>query len=382
MAKYLASVVDSSTLDWEQYLPALKFSYNTSFHSTISTTPHELLYGMKARTPSLPAQDIQRKFYGESFASERLQILQKAREIAKQNIDASQAKYKQQHDKKAKPHDFSIGQQVWYSQTEWIGKNKKLAPKWLGPALIIQINESVAVIKLSNNKTKALNVKRLKHFFPREEEDSEAEDESAPDDTVPNKNAPEESEAKEFNQEKLINFDSLTNTSRPNTRAWAKLSHADAISELIKEETWYKLNNIAFKLYHSNLEFEDLTSQELKFWKSFDQEDIFEVLTGSPIHPPCYAQYWRITSSPAPEQEQTQPNPQPQQPAQGPNPDIPAPPAPEPKKKGRPPGSKNKPKDAFSRAAHYASKRLTRAASKLLPSTNPPTNQRDSPAPT
>jgi len=38
MAKYLASFVDESTLDWEQYLPALQFSYNTSYHSTIATT--------------------------------------------------------------------------------------------------------------------------------------------------------------------------------------------------------------------------------------------------------------------------------------------------------------------------------------------------------
>ena len=57
---------------------------------------------MKARTPSLPGQDIQRKFYGESFASERLQILQKAREIAKQHIEEKQIDYKSQHDKKAK----------------------------------------------------------------------------------------------------------------------------------------------------------------------------------------------------------------------------------------------------------------------------------------
>jgi transposase InsO family protein len=68
VAKYLSSFVDSSTLDWEQYLPALQFSYNTSYHSTIATTPYELLYGMNPRTPSIPGQDIQQKFYGESFA--------------------------------------------------------------------------------------------------------------------------------------------------------------------------------------------------------------------------------------------------------------------------------------------------------------------------
>jgi transposase InsO family protein len=90
MSKYLASFVDGSTLDWEQYLPALQFSYNTSYHSTIATTPYELLYGMKPRTPSIPGQDIQRKFYGKSFAAERLQILKKSRQIAKEHIEDKQ----------------------------------------------------------------------------------------------------------------------------------------------------------------------------------------------------------------------------------------------------------------------------------------------------
>ncbi len=84
---------------------------------------------MKPRTPSIPGQDVQRKFYGKSFASECLQILQKARQIAKEHIEEKQEIYKKQHDKKAKDHNFSIGQQVWYLQTEFIRKNKKLAPK-------------------------------------------------------------------------------------------------------------------------------------------------------------------------------------------------------------------------------------------------------------
>ena len=51
---------------------------------------------MKPRTPSIPGQDVQRKFYGESFASERLQILQKARQIAKEHIEEKQEIYKKQ----------------------------------------------------------------------------------------------------------------------------------------------------------------------------------------------------------------------------------------------------------------------------------------------
>jgi transposase InsO family protein len=368
MAKYLASFVDSSTLDWEQYLPALQFSYNTSYHSTIATTPFELLYGMKPRTPSLPGQDIQRKFYGESFASERLQILQKAREIARQNIEDKQKEYKYQHDKNAKPHDFSIGQQVLYAQTEFVGKNKKLAPKFIGPAQIIDINDAVAKLKLQNGKIKKLNVNKLKHFFPGEETNSDSDTDADAEN--------------EPSQEELNNFNPTTR--RPLTRAWSKLIKSDAISALINatdatspDEIRYKLNGIAYKLYHLNLEFHQLTSEELAFWRSFRQEDIFEWLSGSPIHPPDYSEYIRIRirgqdQQPQPEGFQPVNQPGPAEPVPGPPGPRPAP-GPSPKKPGRPLGSKNKVKDPFTRAAHYASKRITRATSKLL---TPPTIKR------
>ena len=359
VAKYLASFVDNSTLDWEQYIPALMFSYNTSYHSTTHTTPFELLYGMKPRTPSLPAADIQRKFYGESFASERLQILQKAREIAKAHIEESQLKYKAQHDKNAQPHDFSIGQQVWYSQTDFLNVNRKLAPKWLGPATIIEVNDSVAKIKLTNNRVKTFNVKRLKHFVPRESPESQ----QTPEDADPT------SEDADPAPEETPNFETLSNQQRPRTRAWSKLIKTDAASALIEQDIWYKLNDIAYKLYHLNLTFKQLTPQEELFWKSFEQKDIFEWLTGDPERPPDYQEYIRVQGQP---QRQPVPHQQQAQPQPGGPPPQPIQPPPQPQaggtapKRGRPVGSKNKPKDPFTRIAHYASKRLTRASSGTL----------------
>ena len=164
LAKYLASFVDSSTLDWEQYIPAMMFSYNTSYHSTIMTTPFELLYGMKFRTPSFPHADTQRLHYGESFASERLQILQKARQLAKANIDKNGEKYRQQFDKSAQSHNFKVGDLILFAEHNFLGKNKKLAPKWLGPATIIDITETNAKIKCQNGKVKLLNVAHIKPF--------------------------------------------------------------------------------------------------------------------------------------------------------------------------------------------------------------------------
>ncbi len=58
--KYLASFVDETALNWETFLPALALSYNTSYHSTIATTPFELLFGEKAWLPYFPNEDIQK----------------------------------------------------------------------------------------------------------------------------------------------------------------------------------------------------------------------------------------------------------------------------------------------------------------------------------
>jgi len=57
--KYLASYVDETTVNWDEFLPALMLAYNTSYHSTIATTPFELLFGIRPRLPSLPAPEIQ-----------------------------------------------------------------------------------------------------------------------------------------------------------------------------------------------------------------------------------------------------------------------------------------------------------------------------------
>jgi len=125
------------------------------------------------------------------------------------------------------------------------------------------------------------------------------------------------------------------------------------------------LNSIAYKLYHLNLEFNQLTSEELKFWKQFKQEDIFEWLLGSPFHPLDYSEYIRIRST-VTEEQPIQQQQQIQQPIPivQPGPAAPNPiPGPSPQKPGRPTGSKNKPKDPLTRAAHYASKRFTGAAS-------------------
>ena len=36
---------------WDKHLPLVKFSYNSSYHSSISTAPFDALYGKRCRSP-------------------------------------------------------------------------------------------------------------------------------------------------------------------------------------------------------------------------------------------------------------------------------------------------------------------------------------------
>jgi hypothetical protein len=126
--------------------------------------PFELLFSICPRLPSLPAPEIQRQHYGESFPAERLQLLQHAHQVACQTAENQGLKYKLCFDQTAVPHKFKIDQKVWLSDTTALGKNPKLTPKWVGHYKIVDINDNNAKRELKPNKLKVINISRLKAF--------------------------------------------------------------------------------------------------------------------------------------------------------------------------------------------------------------------------
>jgi hypothetical protein len=156
--------VDDATLNWDTILPALAISYNTSYHSTIASTPFELLFGEKARLPSFPNEDIQQVHYGKTLAANRFNLLQKLREKAHQFASEHGEKSKQYFDKNKSAYKFKIADKVLISNDFYTGKNPKLVPAFKAPAEIIDINDTNAKVKISN-KIKALNVSKLKLFL-------------------------------------------------------------------------------------------------------------------------------------------------------------------------------------------------------------------------
>ena len=181
IAKYLSSFVNDTTLDWEDFLAPLMFSYNTSFHRSILNTPHFLTFGMQARQPGILAPDVRRKFYGTALPQEQMQRLQWARRVAQANNENATDKAEEYFNKNAEPHNFQPGQLVLMSEHNFLYKNAKLAPKFTGPHRITHLKGQKTVeIKTDKGKKIVISVDRLKpyrdpaqNFMPAEPEPEE-----------------------------------------------------------------------------------------------------------------------------------------------------------------------------------------------------------------
>jgi len=163
IAKYLASMVDSSTLNWEQFIPALMFCYNSSYHRSIKTSPFFLTFGFEPRSPSFFATDI-RLFLKEDHNS-ALQRLAEARKIAIENNWVATEAYKENFDKKAKDYNYHVGQFVLLDEFNFLNKNRKLASKFAGPYQIIRLKgNNNAEIVVNNGRKMIVNFQRLRPF--------------------------------------------------------------------------------------------------------------------------------------------------------------------------------------------------------------------------
>jgi transposase InsO family protein len=179
IAKYLNSFVDESTLDWEQYLAPMAFSYNTSLHRSIQTTPYFLTYGQDARTPSFPSPDIQR-CYSETPAGDWYNTLQMARDLATENNMKATTRAESDHNRKAQQHDYKVGQQIWLDERNFLSKNRKLAAKWSGPFVITKVRDNGNIRIKMERKEININVNRVKPFIATNPEPEQPQPEPQP----------------------------------------------------------------------------------------------------------------------------------------------------------------------------------------------------------
>jgi hypothetical protein len=92
--------------------------------------------------------------------------MQEAQALARRNLLEAKSKSKEQYDKTATHQSFEVGQKVLLQEK---APKNKLAPKWLGPYEIVDVNPTNknVTIKKSNKRSQTIHQNLLKLFHEK-----------------------------------------------------------------------------------------------------------------------------------------------------------------------------------------------------------------------
>jgi hypothetical protein len=139
---YLRCFMSSKPNEWGRWLAWAKYSYNTSWHSTIKTTPFYVVYGRDPPTLLTYVHGIAKVAAVERELIARDQELKSIRE----HIRLAQERMKKLYECKHREEEFGEGEWVQPHRQSSVKMrwNAKLAASYFGPFQIIKKVSSVA----------------------------------------------------------------------------------------------------------------------------------------------------------------------------------------------------------------------------------------------
>ena len=173
LGNLLRCFVRDKPKEWENVLPIAEFAYYSSTNRTTQHSPFEIVYGMQpASVLDLSSLPLLKKEHPK--ATELADFIQQLHVDIKKKIEASNAKYKAQADKKKRQVIFKEGDLVWVILTkEWnpTGPNTKLQQKKIRPCLILhKINDNAYQVKLLDH-LRISNSFNVHHLLPYHDQD-------------------------------------------------------------------------------------------------------------------------------------------------------------------------------------------------------------------
>ena len=128
--------------DWDLYLPQVMMAYRSSIHSSTGQTPNRMVYGREILLPMAAVIGLPK---GENsgtvgdYVENLQQKLQQVHQLARTNLKKTATYRKKHYDIKSSKRVLTPGQLVWlYEPSKRPGVCAKLAPRWKGPALVLQ----------------------------------------------------------------------------------------------------------------------------------------------------------------------------------------------------------------------------------------------------
>ncbi|CAK9813916.1 Retrovirus-related Pol polyprotein from transposon 412 [Anthophora plagiata] len=159
LTEYLKQYINKN--NWNEWLQCAMFSYNTSVHEGTLYTPHELVFGSKARVPSANQKSMLEEETYNSYLQSLKARLSESQAIANQNLKSAKARSKNYYDKKVNTKEFSVGDHVLLLKEPTKGK---FDSQYTGPHVIIdKLSDCNVKLRLDNGRTKIVHVNKLKH---------------------------------------------------------------------------------------------------------------------------------------------------------------------------------------------------------------------------
>ena len=137
---YLRCMVHEKPKDWVKWLSLAEWWYNTTFHSSIHTTPYEMVYGQPA---PIHMPYLQGKSTVETV-DRSLQARETAINLLKFHLTRATNRMKQQVDKRRSDKELSVGDFVYvklqpYRQQSVVHRFcPKLSAKFFGPYQVLE----------------------------------------------------------------------------------------------------------------------------------------------------------------------------------------------------------------------------------------------------
>ncbi|KAL6578234.1 hypothetical protein OROMI_010562 [Orobanche minor] len=137
---YLRCFAVDQPRTWSTWIPWAEFWYNSTFHSSTGKSPFEVVYGRK---PPTILQFVPGEVRVQSVLME-LQDRNEALKQLKQHLSQSQARMKENADKKRRDVQFQVGEWVYvklkpYRQMSVVRRvHQKLAARFFGPFQILE----------------------------------------------------------------------------------------------------------------------------------------------------------------------------------------------------------------------------------------------------
>lgn len=156
--EYLRIFANDRTHDWDEWLAFYCFAYNTTPNTDHDYTPFEIIFGKKLNTFKISENlQVDPHYNLDSYVNELKFRLQVTHANVIQTIINKKEQRTNKINDKIKSTDLKINDTVYLQ----IQNRHKLQPVYAGPYKIIQLRESNAIIKDSNNKTMEVHKSRL-----------------------------------------------------------------------------------------------------------------------------------------------------------------------------------------------------------------------------